>query len=115
MKKNRFLIQLVFISISVQFCSCVAINSSFQSAKLLDKGAIEITPSASEYYNVNNIDGGTETRNIGGTIGYGLSSKFNLRLKYEHIGLGQDDINSHYLAITPKISLKDSFKAPASL
>lgn len=78
--------------IAIGFClsSCFApSNLTFESARTLDKGAIEIQGNYSKYYfrehedsdyiNINN--------NFGFKIGYGVSENYTIKLKYERMRL----------------------------
>ncbi|MFT5998426.1 MAG: hypothetical protein ACI81P_000879 [Neolewinella sp.] len=99
------------------FTGCFApINSTFESAKLLDKGGIEVQGSYSKYYGASFDDEDSNTNNnVGFAVGYGVSDKFNVKLRYERINVtsseGLFDIETdayglNYFELSNKFSLK---------
>jgi hypothetical protein len=84
MKKAIFL--AVVASLFLTGCF-VPVNLSYDSAKTLDKGQLEVQGSWSQY-NVMN-DSTYETaklnQNFGGSVGYGVTDKYTMKLRYEYI------------------------------
>jgi hypothetical protein len=115
--KLNFTITSLGLMLMLLSTGCFApINSTFESAKLLEKGTIEVQGSASAYYefeeeNVLNIN-----NNFGFAVGYGVSDQFNMKLRYERINSdysfmfqnNQIDIKelANYFELSNKISLK---------
>lgn len=89
------------------FASCVAPFSDFQSAGLLGKGNIEVTPSFSS---VSVTDEG-ETQHlqnqVGVQAGYGLLGFVDLRLRYENVRatIDEETVIANIFALGPKFRL----------
>jgi len=92
---------------------CVAPFSDLQSARLLGKGNIEVTPS---YSTVSASDEG-ETEQIqthyGAQIGFGLARFVDLRLRYEHISADMEEgtVSANVLGFGPKFRLARNWLA----
>jgi len=109
--KGLFIIMFLFLA------GCFApVNLTFDSAKTLEKGQIELQGAYSRY------SFETDTllnQNYGFTLGYGISDKYTMKFRYEFISptisfesIFDDEtfdfLNSiHYLEINSKISLVD--------
>lgn len=92
---NRILI----ISSILIFTGCMApINLSFDSAKMIKKGGIEVQANSSYYPEY-------EQFNYGAKIGLGVSNKYNVKLRYE--ALLQFEIETSYFEIENKVKLAD--------
>jgi hypothetical protein len=81
--------------------SCVVpVNTSFERAATLGKGNVEAGGSFSHYTGI--ADGESESlhNNVGARIGFGVSDKMDLKIRYERIGDYYD-----YLSVVPKFSL----------
>lgn len=81
--------------------------SSLQSARLVDEGEVEITPS---YSSQNYSFGGNSDRvahQYGVQMGIGLAENFNGRIRYERIDWEDigGDAGYNYIAVEPKIGL----------
>jgi len=93
--------------------SCVAPFSDLQSARLLGKGNIEVTPS---YTSVSASDEG-ETDHIqnhyGAQIGFGLAKFMDLRLRYEYISVpvDEDSVSVNVIGFGPKFCLAKNWLA----
>jgi hypothetical protein len=75
---------LLFVT-SILMAGCFApLNLTYDSAKTLDKGQMEIKGSYSRYY-VNNDSLSTSliNQNYGISIGYGITDRYTMKLKYE--------------------------------
>jgi hypothetical protein len=99
-------LMLVFI-LGVILQSCAPVFSELQSARTVGKNKFEVTPSFSSVSF--NDDGETEgaQNHIGLQGAYGITSRFDLRFRYEHIWLkGEEDYDGvNVLGIGPKFSL----------
>jgi len=89
----------------VLYCSCAPVFSDMQSAKLAGKGNFEATPG----FTTNSLTEEGETEHIqdhfGFQVGYGLSNRFDLRARYEHVRVADDGGNTNVFGIGPKLSL----------
>jgi len=92
---------------------CVAPFSDLQSARLLGKGNVEVTPS---YTSVSVSDEG-QTEHIqnhyGAQIGFGLAKFLDLRLRYEHISatVDEDIVSANVIGFGPKFRLAKNWLA----
>jgi hypothetical protein len=92
---------------------CVAPFSDLQSAKLLGKGNVEVTPS---YTSVSVSDEG-QTEHIqnhyGAQIGFGLAKFMDLRLRYEHISatVDEESVSANVIGFGPKFRLAKNWLA----
>lgn len=92
---------------------CVAPFSDLQSARLLGKGNIEVTPS---YTSVSASSEG-ETQHVmnhyGAQIGFGLAKFMDLRLRYEHLSISdeEDSISANVIGFGPKFRLAKNWLA----
>ncbi|MFC1713505.1 hypothetical protein ACFL6S_07555 [Candidatus Poribacteria bacterium] len=101
-------------SILVFLAGCAAPFSDLQSAKLVGKSKAEATPSfSSAHYS---DDANTGTRHVQNHYGiqaaYGMSSKVDFRLRFEHIILekeGEDPFN--VIGFGPKIAIVEDVAA----
>jgi hypothetical protein len=68
--------------------ACFApVNSTFESARLLERGEIDVQASISNYSGQDflNEENVNLNNNAGFAIGYGFSDRFNMKLRYERI------------------------------
>lgn len=92
---------------------CVAPFSDLQSARLLGKGNIEVTPG----FGTVSINDEGETQhvqnNYGAQLGYGLTKFMDLRLRYEYIRAtsGEDSVNVNVIGFGPKFRLAKNWLA----
>ena len=109
MKQNLLLV-LVSILLLAFLQSCVSPFSELQSARLVGKNNVEFTPA----YTTTSSTSEGETEGIQNHIGFhsafGVSSKTDLRLRYELIWGKGDDIGNatHVIGFGPKISLLEN-------
>ena len=114
LSKNVYLICL--FSFFFFSCAFAPVNNQYEKAATLKKGNLELTGSFSNY-SAGGV-GGTEStnRNFGFRAGYGVSDKFDLKLRYERLipsdGFGGEDVFDegdikavNYFSIIPKFSL----------
>lgn len=117
MKIHNYLFKLFsFIILSISMFSCVVpVNTSMEGPRMLRKGQGEVTAS----YSRNSIgnEGVSETvnNNYGLRVGYGISDKVDLKLRYVRLVTALEDVDEgsslNYLSIAPKISIKDKVLA----
>ena len=98
------------IFVLILSCSCAPVFSDLQSAKLVGKGNFEATPN----FTTTSLTADGETDHIqnhfGFQLGYGLSNRIDLRVRYEYISI--EDVNANVFGIGPKVSLlKDRIAA----
>jgi hypothetical protein len=77
----------LLVLISILMGGCFApVNLTYDSAKTLNKGQIEIQGMYSSY-NVTNdtLKTALINRNYGGSIGYGITDKYTMKIRYEYI------------------------------
>lgn len=104
----RITLRICTILSIYSFQSCIApVFSDLQSARLVGKKNVELTPS---YSTVGfNEDGESEgiQNHIGAQMAVGLSDKVDLRVRFEHVWLKNDDegYDEQILGLGPKISL----------
>ena len=113
-RSSNFLI--IFFSTCLFSCAFAPVNNQYEKAATLKKGNLELTGSFSDY-SAGGV-GGTEhtNRNFGFRAGYGITDKFDLKLRYERLmptdGFGGEDVFDegdvkavNYFSIIPKFSL----------
>ncbi len=119
---NSLLRNIICTALLSVLMSCVTpVNSVFESAKLLDKGGIELQGSYNAYY----IEDLKTNDNYGFAIGYGVSDRYTIKLRYERINALDGDFESefsefdtNYIEFTNKYSIwKDrvAFSIPVGI
>jgi len=126
MKKLLFISALVSCILITGCVSMAPVSNSFESAKTLDKGQID----AMGNYSIAFVSGKDESgvkqtnqtnNNFGFRIGYGITDKFDLKLRYERLlPVTQDDKNTlngvNYFGLTPRYAIvKDKLTAGVGL
>jgi hypothetical protein len=94
------------------FYSCAPVFSELQSARLVGKGNIEVTPAFTTTSRTD--DGATEhiQNHYGLHFAYGIANKIDLRARYEYIGVADECGKANAFGIGPKFSLlKDRIAA----
>ena len=90
--------------------SCVTPFSELQSARLVGKNNVEITPAYTTTSSTS--DGETEgvQNHVGLHAAFGLSSNVDLRCRYEYIWLKEDDFGNgvNVIGLGPKVSLLEN-------
>ncbi len=116
--KLNFIVVALNLILIILSTGCFApINSTFESAKLLDKGDIEVQGNYSVYYGTSFLEDGyvNLNNNFGFGVGYGISDRFNMKLRYERINTKYSfeifdeeiDISGlNYFELSNKFSLK---------
>ena len=120
----------IILFVSALWTGCFApINSTFEGAKLLDKGEVELQGNYSRYYfPFEDEFGGNTNNNVGVAIGYGVSEKFNMKLRYERMhvitqdwdffDLDGGDFGMNYLELGNKFLLREdkiAFSMPMAI
>ena len=101
---------LVWVPLLVATTSgCAPVFSDLQSARLLDKGRVEVTPSASTvgFSNDDDEESGHLQDNVGVQVAVGLHEAVELRARYEHVMLAEDGPSVDVVGIGPKVRLVD--------
>lgn len=92
---------------------CVAPFSDLQSARLLGKGNVEVTPSFTSVSG--SEDGQTEHlfNHYGAQIGFGLAKFMDLRLRYEYLSFSEEEetVSANVLGFGPKFRLAKNWLA----
>ena len=92
------------------FSACVVpVNTSFESARMLKKGDIEMSGHYSHYVFKDNGESQTTNNNYGARVGYGINNKFNVKLRYERLIAPSSESTSsyglNYIDLAPKFQL----------
>jgi hypothetical protein len=115
MRKSVFISALATCILITGCVSMAPVSNSFESAKTLDKGQIDLMGN----YSIAFISGEDETgakqtdqtnNDFGFRIGYGIANRFDLKLRYERlIPVTQEDkdmLNGiNYFGLTPRYSI----------
>jgi hypothetical protein len=113
MKRNILGFFIVIFGFSLFFYSCAPVFSELQSARTVGKNRFEATPSYS--YITYSEEGETDgiQNHLGTQAAYGISSKIDVRLRYEYIWLKDDDFTggTHVLGIGPKFGILENIIA----
>lgn len=104
--------QLLLFPALVCISSCVSVapvNNHFEKAGTLQKGNVELSGHFTSYSA--RVEGESEAANdnVGFRFGYGISDKFDLKLRYERLipAISSDEFKgANYLSVVPKFSLK---------
>lgn len=123
MKKNYILLTAGLVA-SLPFFSCVTVapvNAGYEKAGTLGKGNVELSGNYTHYIVSSEGESEAINNNYGFKAGYGLSDKFDVKLRYEKLmPVDQEEgskFRANYVSVIPKISLTDrklSFLMPIS-
>lgn len=97
-----------FLIYIILFSSCVTVtpeNLNYDSAKMLDKGTVELQGNFGLYPTYDQM-------NIGSKVGVGISKKYNIKLRYETMSdinnsYGDKRINWYFIELENKIRIAD--------
>ncbi len=107
----------LLLAIYLCFCyGCVPVFSELQSARTVGKGNVELTPSFSSIDIVDEGDHDELQHQLGLQVAYGVTSRFDVRMRYEYIWFYDQSVNdkgTHVLGIGPKYSLLENYIAVA--
>jgi len=109
-KKNLFLIIIVSISLNACFAP---VNLTYESARTLKKGEIDLQGNYSRYSHLGTDFSGSDNlnNNFGVKIGYGLVDWYTVKLRYERLVLNNDfdlDLATNYFELENKFKLLDN-------
>ncbi len=109
MKSFKTILIVALYSTGMFSCAFVPVNNQYEKAGTLKKGNMELSGNFSR--NSISGDGGSEgiNNNIGFRVGYGVSDKFDLKIRYERLmptRKNEEDFSgANYFSIVPKIAL----------
>jgi hypothetical protein len=110
--QNFWLPAALLVAMSTMMFSCIVpVNTSMESARMLGTGNVEVTGSFSSYSLSSDGESVGINDNIGLRVGYGLSDKVDLKLRYIRLmtsGNSADNPDVNYLALIPKVSITDN-------
>jgi hypothetical protein len=113
--KTLYRSTLLLVIVSQTFFSCMSVapvNQHYERAGTLGKGNIEASGSISGYASDGSNYMTTDNqlnKNYGFRIGYGLSDKLDLKLRYEkRIPFDTSRIHTDYFSIIPKFSIHEN-------
>src|SRR5688572_12205374 len=125
--KNMIARTILFVLPAFLFsCAFAPVNNQYEKAGTLKKGNLELAGSLTGYSFVVPGDGTTANTNYGFRAGYGISDRFDLKLRYERLipsnNFSVEDISGiitdiNFFSLVPKIALipeKLSFLVPIS-
>ena len=101
-KRSAGLVFLVVVLVAGQGCAAV----SFQDAKMLGKGNVEVTPTVTRVGFYEDGDSGAIGTAYGGMITAGISDKVDFSAGYARFKPREFDGGSNLAGLGPKISLK---------
>lgn len=114
MKTATTIISIVVISATLFSCAFAPINNQYEKAGTLKKGNIELSGNYTSYSITGDGESAKSNDNVGFRAGYGLSDKFDIKIRYERLvpakgfedGGFNDEIKGiNYISIVPKIAL----------
>jgi hypothetical protein len=126
------IIFIASLALLLSGCVVVPVNLSYESARMLDKGQIQLQGSYSRYNAVKDTSANL-CNNFGFAAGFGISEKYSLGIRYEHLDMtpafgdifDSEDTEEfsqiakmNYLEINNRIQIKEDFIAigiPAGL
>mgnify|MGYP001076460731 CR=1 FL=1 len=108
--KIYFIYSLLLLSIWMTTTGCAPTFSELQSARLVGKNQLEVTPSYSSVSYHETGDNEKIQNHYGFQAALGLMDKMDFRLRYEYVTVPQDEINVHLVGLGPKFSfIEDRF------
>jgi hypothetical protein len=96
-------VTIFFLSLA----GCAPVFSEMQSARLVGKDNVEITPVYSAIYFSDDDESDTIQEHKGIQLAYGLSNKTDIRLRFENISVNDFDVQANVIGLGPKFRLKD--------
>lgn len=123
MKTKAIFISLMALLLSG--CVVVPVNLSYESARMLDKGQIQLQGSYSRYNTVKDTSANL-CNNFGFAAAYGVSEKYSIGVRYEHLDMtpafgdvfdSEDTedfsqiLKMNYIEVNNRIRLKEDFIA----
>lgn len=105
-------------------CALAPIGSHYERAGTLEKNQLEVSGNFEKYDGIVNGDVDEVNYNYGGTIGYGICEKFDVKFRYARMNefedetLGRGPIRQNFFSLSPKYMIIDevfSVKLPMNL
>ena len=81
------------------------INSTFESARTLGNNKMDLTGNYSAYTAHNDGESEQVSNNLGIRLGFGITERFDIKMRYERISLSGEGTGLNYLELSPKVSL----------
>lgn len=99
--------RFALLALALGASACAPVFSDLQSAKLVDQGRVELTPSASRvgFSNDDDDDSGHVQDHFGLQVGVGVHEAVELRGRYEHVKVAGDGPGFEVVGFGPKIRL----------
>jgi hypothetical protein len=98
--------RLALLALALGASACAPVFSELQSAKLLDKGRVEVTPSFSHVgLSVPDEDEGHVQDELGVQLGVGLADAVELRGRFAHVEVDGDGPSVEVFGVGPKVRL----------
>lgn len=109
MFRKRYRI-FILIFLPVFAGGCLPVNSSFESARMLQPGQFQAGGNFSRYFYEEKDEKkvfkfSSSNNNYTAAAGYGISDKWNVKLRYDYIDFPGTGLPYNYFGITPKYSL----------
>jgi len=126
------LIFIALLALLLSGCVVVPVNLSYESARMLDKGQIQLQGSYARYNAVKDTSANL-CNNFGFAAGYGVTEKYSIGIRYEHLDMSpafgdifdNEDLEDfskitkmNYIEVNNRIRIKEDFIAigiPAGL
>ncbi len=97
----------LFFIFSLFFVGCAPVFSELQSARTVGKNRVELLPHYTRsFFSADGETDGVQSH-LGIQAAYGITDKFDLRLRFEHIWLGDEDDGTQVIGIGPKLNIVD--------
>lgn len=97
------------LSLCLFSCSFVPVNNQYEKAGTLKKGNLELNGNFTGNRVTVHGDAAGVNNNVGFRVGYGISDKFDLKLRYERLmpvkGIDDEFKGASYYSIVPKFSM----------
>lgn len=95
----------VVLLIALTPVACAPVFSDLQSARMLPKGEIEVTPQGTSTWFSEPGESEHVQNHLGAQVGVGLSDHVELRARYERLLVGDDGDGANVVALGPKVGL----------
>lgn len=98
--------RFALLALALGASACAPVFSDLQSAKLVDKGRVEVTPSFSHVgLSVPDEDEGHVQDEFGVQLGVGLADAVELRGRFAHVQVADDGPSVEVVGVGPKVRL----------
>ncbi len=104
---------ILFLLPALVLAACVTpINTGFESARMLNKGGLEILGHYSHYSIADAGETNAANNNFGLRLGYGLSDQFDLKVRYERlVPVEEGGGGVNYVDLAPKVQIMKNWIA----